>query len=233
MNPLVAGSVAASPTTTAIGPELILDLASQGGIPPWILAVSLLPFVLVLLTGFARISLILAFLRQGLGLQEVPSGTVTTGLAALLSLVAMAPVLDQLQLQVVTPFSRGELSAREAVRGVWTPLEQFMRSQTRGEDLGVFQTLLSERGTQVAADSWQLTVPAFVLSELKSGFQIGLVIWIPFLVVDLLCGVILSLCGLSLEVRTVALPAKLLLFLVVDGWTLLVMGIVRSFGGGL
>lgn len=232
MSATLLGAAASGGTTTpAPGPEVLLELAQQGGVPPWILVVSLLPMALVLLTGFARISIILAFLRQGLGLQEVPSGTVSTGLAVLLSLVAMAPVLGPLQDEVVAPLSRGELEPSAALVATWGPLSGFMEAQTRSQDLEVFQLLLEERGVIAEPGSWQVLVPAFVLSELKSGFQIGLILWIPFLVVDLLAGVVLSLSGLSLEVRTVALPAKLLLFLVADGWTLLVTGVVNSFVG--
>jgi flagellar biosynthetic protein FliP len=230
---LLESAAATASTTGSQGLEAVLQVAGQTGVPPWILAVTLLPLVLVLLTSFARISIILAFLRQALGLQEIPSATVTTGLAALLSLVTMAPVLDSLQNDVVVPYATGELQAREALPRSWIPLSEFMRSQTRPSDEEVFLDLLEERGVEVKEDAWQIAVPAFVLSELKSGFQIGLIIWLPFLVVDLIAGIFLSLLGLSLEVRSVALPAKLLLFLVVDGWTLLVTGIVRSFGSGL
>jgi len=200
-------------------------------VPAWILLATLLPFAVVLLTGFARISILLAFLRQGLGLQEVPSGTVTTALAALLALVAMAPVVDDLHHQVLVPYGAGELTPGEAAAKAWTPMTLFMRAQTRDEDRRLFMQLLAERGVEPGVASWQVTVPSFVLSELKSGFQLGLVIWLPFLVVDLLAGILLSVAGLSVEVRRVALPLKLLLFVAVDGWALLVAGVVRSFAG--
>lgn len=228
----MTGVESAAASTLASAPAEVLLAALPEAVPAWIVAVTLLPLALVLLTAFARISIILAFLRQGLGLQEVPSATVTTGLAALLSMVAMAPVLDGIHREVLVPHAAGELSGRDAALRMWHPLSGFMAAQTRPGDVALFRGLLAERGVTVAPGDFQVTVPAFVLSELKSGFQIGLVVWLPFLLVDLLVGILLSLTALNLEVRTVALPAKLFLFVAVDGWTLLVGSMVRSFAGG-
>jgi flagellar biosynthetic protein FliP len=203
------------------------------GIPPWIVAVTLLPMALVMVTAFARISIALAFLRHGLGIPEIPSGLVVTGLSVLLTLVAMAPTLLVIEDQVVRPYQAGRLDRVHAARAAWDALSDFMRAQTRRSDQATVLGLLRERGLEVTPEDARVQLPAFVLSELKSGFQIGLVLWVPFLVVDLLAGAVLSTLALSVEVRRVALPVKLLLFVAVDGWSLLVTGLVRSFAGGV
>lgn len=224
MSPAVPASGAAAPLATLAG-------ALPEGMPAWILVVSLMPVALVLLTSFARISIALAFLRHGLGLPDVIPGTVSAGLAALLACVTMAPVIDGVYQEALVPLSRGEVTGDAAVAKAWGALRGFLEAQTRGEDLGLIRKLYAERGSRVDARDPRAGIPAFVLSELKSGFQIGLILWIPFLVVDLLVALILAATTLPLETRTVALPLKLTLFVTVDGWSLLTAGLVRSFGG--
>lgn len=231
----MSAAAGVSTTSTAMLEMLAADpgAALPAGIPPWIVAVTLLPMALVMVTAFARISIALAFLRHGLGIPEIPSGIVVTGLSVLLTLVAMAPTVLVLEDQVLRPYQAGEVGRAQAAQKTWDGLAGFMRAQTRRTDSATVHGLLRERGLEVAPKDPRVLVPAFVLSELKSGFQIGLVLWVPFLVVDLLAGAVLSTLGLSVEVRRVALPVKLLLFVAVDGWSLLVTGLVRSFAGGV
>ena len=229
----MSAAASAATTSTAMLELLAADPGATlpAGIPPWIVAVTVLPMALVMVTAFARISIALAFLRHGLGIPEIPSGLVVTGLSVMLTLVAMAPTVLVLEGQVLRPYQAGEIDRARAARATWDGLAGFMRAQTRHVDRGTVLGLLRERGVEAAPEDPRVTVPAFVLSELKSGFQIGLVLWVPFLVVDLLAGAVLSTLGLSVEVRRVALPLKLLLFVAVDGWSLLVTGLVRSFAG--
>lgn len=205
--------------------------AQAAGVPTWILAASALPFAVVLLTSFTRISIVLAFLRHGLGTPDVPSATVATVLAALLSGVAMAPVLARVQREAYRPLRAEEISTEQALERAWVPLRAFLEAQTRPHDRALFARLLAERAVLADEADSAVLIPAFVVSELKSGFQIGLVIWVPFLAVDLLVAMLLSVSGLALEARLAALPLKLLLFVAVDGWALLAAGLVRSFAG--
>lgn len=235
MNPdaLAAASGLATTAPAALAPEtLALARAAAELVPPWVVAVSLLPFALVLLTAFARISLVLAFLRHGLGLPDVPSGTVVAGLAALLSLVAMAPVLEEARREAGIPWAEGRLGAPEALARAAVPLARFMDRATREAHRVLFVRLLAERGIAAEPTDPGVRVPAFVLSELVSGFQLGLVVWAPFLAVDLALALLLSVAGLAIEARTLAVPAKLLLFLAADGWALLAAGLVRAYGVG-
>lgn len=231
----MSAAATAATTSTAMLELFAVDPSGSlpAGIPPWIVAVTILPVALVMVTAFARISIALAFLRHGLGIPEIPSGLVVTGLSVLLTLVAMAPTMLVLEEAALRPYQAGQLDRAHAAAKAWDGLAGFMRAQTRRTDRATVLGLLRERGLVTAPEDPRVTVPAFVLSELKSGFQIGLVLWVPFLVVDLLAGAVLSTLGLSIEVRRVALPLKLLLFVAVDGWSLLVTGLVRSFAGGV
>lgn len=230
----MSAAAAATTTSTAMLEALVSEPGASlpGGVPPWIVAVTLVPMVLVMVTAFARISIALAFLRHGIGIPEVPSALVVTGLSVLLTLVAMAPTVIRIEEHALRPLQAGSADRLQAARAAWAELAAFMRAQTRRADSATVAGLLRERGVVAEAEDPRALVPAFVLSELKSGFQIGLVLWVPFLVVDLLAGAVLSTLGLSVEVRRVALPVKLLLFVAVDGWSLLVTGLVRSFAGG-
>ncbi len=223
------GAAATSLATGTGGLEAAARMLPEGT-PGWVVAASLLPFAVVVLTSFTRISILLAFLRQGIGLGDTPSPTVLTALAALLTVIAMAPVLDQVQREAVEPWLRGELAAEVARDRGWSRVAGFMQAETRRQDLDLMRRLHAERGLRLEAGSPRVLVPAFVVSELRASFRMGLAIWLPFLVVDLLAAVLVSLSGLALEARLLALPLKLLLFLAVDGWALLVAGMVRSVG---
>lgn len=229
MEPLA--SAAASPVSTET--LAALQTLVPNGTPTWILFLSLFPFLVVFLTGFARVSMVLAFLRHGLGLPDLPSGPVMVSLATALTLVAMAPLLEVLHNDALGPLSRQEISHSVALQRAWPPLMQFLESETLEADRALFRDLHLERGVELDPGDPRTLLPAFVVSELRTAFQLGMILWIPFLVVDLALAVLLSLVGLQVDPASLARPLKVLLFLSVSGWSLVVRGLVQSFQGGL
>jgi flagellar biosynthesis protein FliP len=193
--------------------------------------ISFLPAILVTMTSFTRIAIIFHFLRQALGTQETPSNQILIGLALFLTMFVMAPVGERIHAAAVQPAMAGEITVTEAVsRGV-PPLRQFMLRQTREADLALFAEL--GRAPKVkSAEELPMTVviPAYVISELKTGFQMGFFLFIPFLLIDLVVSTtLLSMGMMQLPPAMISLPFKVLLFVMVDGWNLVVGSIVRSF----
>jgi flagellar biosynthesis protein FliP len=193
--------------------------------------ISFLPAILVTMTSFTRIAIIFHFLRQALGTQETPSNQILIGLALFLTMFIMAPVGERIHAAAVQPAMAGQITMTEAVsRGV-PPLRQFMLRQTREADLALFVEL--GRAPKVkSAEELPMTVviPAYVISELKTGFQMGFFLFIPFLLIDLVVSTtLLSMGMMQLPPAMISLPFKVLLFVMVDGWNLVVGSIVRSF----
>lgn len=198
-----------------------------------IMAVTLLsvaPALLVSLTSFTRITIVLAFLRQGLGMPNVPPNQVLAALALFLTLFSMEPTLDGIYKQAVRPYLDGKISAAAATEAGLPAVRQFMLRQTRTADLMLLAQISGAPRPSKAEDVRLATLSAaFLLSELKTAFQIGLVILLPFLLVDLLVCVAISSLGLSgLPASAVGLPVKLALFVSVDGWNLIVGSLLRS-----
>lgn len=194
-------------------------------------ALSFLPAILLMMTGFTRIVIVLSLLRQALGTQSAPPNQVVVGLSLFLTLFVMGPTLDKVYNDAYLPYTKNTISFEQALANGEEPLRQFMSKQTRQSDLALFARL-AKLGPGVNAQNApiRVLVPAFVTSELKSAFQIGFMIFIPFLVIDIVvASVLMSLGMMMLSPVLVALPFKLMLFVLADGWNLLIGSLAASF----
>jgi flagellar biosynthetic protein FliP len=193
--------------------------------------ISFLPAILVTMTSFTRITIIFHFLRQALGTQEMPSSQILIGLSLFLTMFIMAPVGARINEVALEPAMAGRVSVTEAVALGTPPLRDFMLRQTREADLALFIELgRIEKPETAAGLPMRVVIPAYVISELKTGFQMGFFLFIPFLLIDLVVSTtLLSMGMMQLPPAMVSLPFKVLLFVMIDGWNLLVGSIVRSF----
>ena len=194
-------------------------------------ALSFLPAVLLMMTGFTRIVIVLSLLRQALGTQSAPPNQVVIGLSLFLTMFVMGPTLDRVYQDAYLPYTTNAISFDQALARGETPVRQFMLKQTRQSDFALFARL-AKLDPAVTAETApiRVLVPAFVTSELKSAFQIGFMIFIPFLVIDIVvASVLMSLGMMMLSPVLVALPFKLMLFVLADGWNLLIGSLAASF----
>lgn len=194
-------------------------------------ALSFLPAVLLMMTGFTRIVIVLSLLRQALGTQSAPPNQVVVGLSLFLTFFVMGPTLDKVYTEAYLPYTQSAMPFEQALAKAEDPLRQFMSKQTRQSDLALFVKLAKlEPGMTAQNAPIRVLVPAFVTSELKSAFQIGFMIFIPFLVIDIVVSsVLMSLGMMMLSPVLVALPFKLMLFVLADGWNLLIGSLAASF----
>ena len=194
-------------------------------------ALSFLPAVLLLMTGFTRIVIVLSLLRQALGTQSAPPNQVIVGLSLFLTLFVMGPTLDRVYADAYEPYSRNAITFDQALERGQAPMRAFMLKQTRQSDFELFARLAKlEAGMTAENAPFRVLVPAFVTSELKTAFQIGFMIFIPFLVIDMVvASVLMSLGMMMLSPVLVALPFKLMLFVLADGWNLLLGSLAASF----
>ncbi len=194
-------------------------------------ALSFLPAVLLMMTGFTRIVIVLSLLRQALGTQSAPPNQVIIGLSLFLTLFVMGPTLDRVYQEAYAPYSTGQMEFEEAVQKAELPMREFMMRQTRQTDYALFARLAQlEPGTQIEDAPFRVVVPAFVISELKTAFQIGFMIFIPFLIIDMVVSsILMSLGMMMLSPVLVALPFKIMLFVLADGWNLLIGSLASSF----
>ncbi len=194
-------------------------------------ALSFLPAVLLMMTGFTRIVIVLSLLRQALGTQSSPPNQVIVGLSLFLTFFVMGPTLDRVYADAYVPYTKNTMTFEQALEKAEAPVRSFMVKQTRQSDFSLFAKL-AKLPPDVKADTApiRVLVPAFVISELKSAFQIGFMIFIPFLVIDIVvASVLMSLGMMMLSPVLVALPFKLMLFVLADGWNLLVGSLAASF----
>lgn len=195
---------------------------------------SVAPAILLMTTSFTRIVIVLAFVRQAMGTQNAPSNQIVVGLALFLTFFIMAPVWNQINDNALQPYLGEEISQEEAISRAVVPIRTFMLSQTEEKDL---QLLIGISGQEQPANRDAIPtltlIPAFMLSEIKHAFQMGFLLFIPFLVVDMIVASILMAMGMMmLPPIIISLPFKILLFVLVDGWSLLVGSLVQSFFGG-
>lgn len=192
---------------------------------------SLLPAILIMFTSFTRIVVILSFLRHALGGQQIPPNPVIIGLALFLTLFIMAPTVDSLMKESVSPYMEKKITISEALKKAESPVKSFMLKQTREKDLALFIKLSkSDMPSSPEGTPLRIVVPAFVISELRTAFEIGFLIFVPFLVIDMVVSsVLLSMGMMMLPPVMISLPFKVLLFVLVDGWNLVVGTIIRSF----
>ncbi len=193
---------------------------------------TLAPAILVLTTGFARIVIVLSLLRNAMGVPQLPPNQVLIGLALFLTFFVMAPVWSQVNDDALTPFLEGRIDQGQALERASGPVREFMFSQTRENDLALFVSMADMPQPKTREDvPTHVLVPAFVISELKTAFQMGLFVFIPFLILDLVVASTLISMGIFfLPPVVVSLPFKVLLFVLVDGWHLLSRSLVTSFG---
>lgn len=192
---------------------------------------SLLPALVLTTTSFVRTVVVLSFLRQGVGSPQTPPTQVIVGLALFLTAFIMAPVFDRIHVEALTPYAAGTLTDLEAFERAAKPLKEFMLQQTRQEDLLLFYSATDTPLPETPEDvSLRMAVPAFVISELTTAFQMGVIVLLPFLVVDLaVASLLMSMGMMMVPPTTMSLPIKLLLFVLVDGWNLVAGSVLRSY----
>jgi len=194
-------------------------------------AVTLLPSILLMMTAFTRIVIVLAILRQAIGAGQAPPNQVLVGLALFLTLFVMAPVVDQINTNAVQPYMAGTIETTEALSRSIGPLKQFMLNQTRESDIATFVGITGGEGFDSPEDvPLSILVPAFATSELKTAFQIGFMVFIPFVIIDLVvASVLMSMGMMMLSPVLISLPFKIMLFVLVDGWSLVMGTLAASF----
>jgi len=214
-----SGTSAAAPTADAIRIVLLMT------------ALALLPAVVIAMTSFTRTIIVLSILRHAFGMQDTPPNMVLVSVALFLTLFTMSPALEQINTQSVQPLIRNELSAQDAVLAGIAPLREFMIRQTREKDLALILEVAHVAVPESVADVKTIhIIPAFLISELKTAFQIGFVIFLPFLLLDLVVSSILMSMGMLMVPPTIiSLPLKLLMFVLIDGWGLVVRSLLGSF----
>ena len=191
---------------------------------------SIAPAVLILLTGFTRIFIVLGLTRSALGLQNTPPNQVIAGIALFIALFVMTPVLNQVDHDALQPYLHSKVNATQAIKAGEVPVKTWMLKQTGNSELEMFATDQHDKFSNPAALPMTVVVPAFVISEVQSAFTIGFVIFIPFLVIDLVVSSVLMSMGMFMLPPTlVSLPFKILLFVLVDGWALVVHSLIMSF----
>jgi flagellar biosynthetic protein FliP len=230
-------------TSTPVPPQGSADIGGaiqipgvSGGSVPWsivvmLTALTLVPSILVCMTPFARLLIVFHFLRQALGLQTTPSNQTLIGLSLILTFFLMQPVATQIYTDALVPMEANQITALDALSRAEVPMSHFMAHYVRDKDVALFTDIAHEPHPASINDvSMRVLLPAYILSELKAGFQIGTVLFLPFLIVDMVVASITTSVGmLQLPPVVISTPLKLLLFLMVDGWHLLIGSLMRSF----
>lgn len=208
------------------------ELVSTMKVMLTLMVLSLAPAILIMMTSFTRIVVVLGFVRQALGSQQMPPNHLLMGLSLFLTFFVMAPTIKEISRNAIDPYLGDQISQQAAYEKVEAPLREFMFAQTREKDLELFLSLSKEVKPKVRTEVPTYTlVPAFVISELKTAFQMGFMLFLPFLVLDLIVSSVLMAMGMMMLPPTViSLPFKLLLFVLVDGWDLIIGSLIRSFG---
>ena len=193
--------------------------------------ISLVPALLFTVTGFTRILIVLGFIRSGLGTPTAPPNQVLVGIAFFLTLFVMSPTLKEIKTEAYDPLQKGAITQEVALKRAEAPLREFMFNQTRPKDLQLFIKLGKVENAETRSDvPTHVLIPAFIISELKTAFQIGFLIFLPFLIIDLVVSSTLMAMGMMmLPPVFISLPFKILLFILVDGWNLVTSSIVNSF----
>lgn len=192
---------------------------------------SVAPAIILMMTSFTRILVVLSFVRQALGTQSLPPNQVILGLALFLTMFTMGPVWDKINSNALQPYLQKTITQDKAIDELINPVRQFMVSETRESDLGLFFNIAKQTKPHSVADiPLRVLIPAFMISELKTAFQIGFIVYIPFLIIDMVVSAILMAMGMMMLPPTVvSLPFKLVLFVLVDGWSLIIGSLVKSF----
>jgi flagellar biosynthetic protein FliP len=214
--------------TGSAGPDQIATVLE---IVAGLTVLTLAPSIIVMLTCFTRVLIVLSFLRQAIGVPQMPPNQIVTGLALFLTVFVMAPVGQQVHAQALAPYMARKLPPQKALERGWEPVRAFLLKHTRERDLGLMIELSRQERPATPADvSATALIPAFVISELRTAFQLAFVLFIPFLVIDMVVASILMSMGmLMLPPMMISLPIKILLFVLADGWHLVIRSLVQSY----
>lgn len=221
-------------------PTDLLNVPVDGSVAAWIIrtfglltVLSVAPGILIMVTSFPRFVIAFSILRSGMGLSTTPPNMVLLSLALFMTFYVMAPTFDHSWQEGVQPLLANQITEAEAVQRIAEPFRTFMNANTRDKDLRLFVDLAQERGQTVVVDGkvdYRVLIPAFMISEIRRGFEIGFLVVLPFLVIDLIVATITMAMGMMmLPPTSISLPFKILFFVLIDGWNLLVGSLVRSF----
>jgi flagellar biosynthetic protein FliP len=229
--PALAQTAAAAPSQLDLSIQGVGNVSAPLQVVLLLTFLSFVPAILMTMTSFTRIVIVFHFLRQALGTQEQPSNQILLGLALFLTVFVMAPVGDQVNTLALQPVMAGKITLGQALELGAPPLRTFMLKQTREHDLALFVELAKQPRPKTPDElPMRVVVPAFIISELKTGFQMGFFLFLPFLLIDLVVSTtLLSMGMLQLPPAMISLPFKVMLFVMIDGWNLLVGSLVRSF----
>jgi flagellar biosynthetic protein FliP len=236
---LVMGLAGAAHAQTTTTPD-ILNTPISGSVASWIIRtfglltiLSIAPGILVMVTSFPRFIIAFSILRSGMGLSSTPSNMILTSLALFMTFFVMSPTLEKAWTTGAQPLLAEQITETEALKRISVPFRDFMAVNTRDKDLKLFADIAAEKGQQAVTDGQvdlRVLVPAFMISEIRRGFEIGFLIVLPFLVIDLIVATITMAMGMMmLPPTSISLPFKILFFVLIDGWNLLVGSLVRSF----
>lgn len=230
----IASNLDISAFTVKTNPDGTQDYSLSLQVVILMTLLSFLPSILVMMTSFTRIVIVLAILRQAIGLQTSPSNQVLIGIAFFMTIFVMTPVFDDMYTQAIEPYMNDKIQARDAFEIAQKPLHKFMLDQTRMTDLNAFSEFANIKIDKLEDVPMRVVIPAFIVSELKTAFQIGFMLFLPFLIIDLVVASILMAMGMMmLSPMIVSLPFKLMLFVLVDGWSLIMGTLMSSFGLGV
>lgn len=221
-------------------PTEIFNAPIDGSVAAWIIrtfglltVLSIAPGILIMVTSFPRFLIAFSILRSGMGLATTPSNMILTSMALFMTFYVMAPTMDQAWTNGAQPLMANQITEAEAVARIAEPFRTFMTANTRDKDLKLFVDIANERGQATISDGkidYRVLIPAFMLSEIRRGFEIGFLIILPFLVIDMVVATITMAMGMMmLPPTSISLPFKILFFVLIDGWNLLVGSLVRSF----
>jgi len=229
----------AQTNTAGFGPVTI-SLGSPNGVPDVDMAVkilfcitllSLAPAILLLMTSFTRIVIVLSFVRSALQLQGTPANQIIIGLSLFMTLFVMAPVWDNINRDAIAPYEAHQISSTQALDRASAQIRTFMLKQTRAKDVELFVSMAKLQPTDPNQLPLRVVIPAFIISELRTAFQMGFLIYVPFILIDIVVATVLMSMGMMMmPPTTISLPLKLLLFVLVDGWSLVVQSLIHSFG---
>ncbi len=234
--PSTLESIQNLPSLSAITVSKDKDGGEEYSVSIQILAImtvlSFLPALLLMTTSFTRIIIVFAILRQALGLQQSPSNQILIGMALFMTMFIMAPVFDRVNVEALQPYINEEIGSKEAIDRTIKPFHSFMMAQTRESDLKLFMDISNTNNINAAEDvPITVLIPSFITSELKTAFQIGFILFIPFLVIDIVVASVLMAMGMMmLSPLIISLPFKIMLFVLVDGWAMLMGTLAASYG---
>jgi len=229
-----SGPLDISAFTVRVNPDGTSDYALNIQVVLLMALLTFIPSILVMMTSFTRIVIVMGILRQAIGLQAAPSNQIVIGIGLFMTIFIMTPVFDDMYTTAIEPYMSEKIEAREAFAKAQEPIHKFMLNQTRMSDLNAFAEYANTKIDKLDEVPMRIVIPAFIISELKTAFQIGFMLFLPFLIIDLVVASILMAMGMMmLSPMIISLPFKLMLFVLVDGWSLIMGTLMTSFGLGV